>query len=122
MLARRMPAGCVGRLTGEQPAATVSAFLQAADLAISTTPWALSGKSGAVAAALEHGLPVLVTRRAWSLRGMPTPEPDPHPLLFPAVGRLPPLQALLLRDRTSRSWRAGFGSVADTLSAAVMEV
>ena len=39
-------------------------------------------KSSSVAAMLDHGLPVLVTRDDWYLRQGRTPEPNTHPLLF----------------------------------------
>lgn len=55
--------------TGELVEASVSHLLQAADLGIAPHPWALIGKSGAAAAMLDHGLPVLVPRDEWRLRG-----------------------------------------------------
>lgn len=55
--------------TGELAEAGVSHLLQAADLGIAPHPWALIGKSGAAAAMLDHGLPVLVPRDDWRLRG-----------------------------------------------------
>jgi hypothetical protein len=64
---------------GELPAAAVSAVLQGLDLGLATTPWALVGKSGAVAAMLEHGLPVVATRMDYSLRCGRTPEPAADP-------------------------------------------
>jgi hypothetical protein len=71
---------CIG--LGEQAGARVSQFLQTVDLGVATSPWALIGKSGTVAAMLDHGLPVVVTRDDWKLRAGPTSEPAPHPLLF----------------------------------------
>ena len=57
----------------------ISEFLQLADFGLATSPWSLIGKSGSVAAMLEHGLPVIVTRDDVSL---PVPFPGPHdPLL-----------------------------------------
>jgi hypothetical protein len=67
---------------GEQPSARISQFFQEIDLGVATSPWALIGKSGSVAAMLEHGLPVVVPRDDWKLRVGPTPEPTAHPLLF----------------------------------------
>lgn len=67
---------------GEQPSERVSQFLQTVDLGVATSPWALIGKSGSVAAMFDHGLPVVVTRDDWNLRVGPTPEPALHPLLF----------------------------------------
>jgi glycosyltransferase involved in cell wall biosynthesis len=68
-------------LLGELPAVQVSEILQGLDFGIATSPWALVGKSGTVAAMLEHGLPVVVTRDDYRLRTGGTPEPEPHPLL-----------------------------------------
>jgi hypothetical protein len=65
---------------GELPARRISAILQGSDFGIATHPWALIGKSGTTATLLEHGLPVLVPRDDWHLRGGPTPGPD-DPLL-----------------------------------------
>lgn len=60
---------------GERPQAEVSRLLQSLDFGIGTHPWALIGKSGAVAAMLDHGIPVIVPRDDWSLRKPPTPPP-----------------------------------------------
>jgi hypothetical protein len=57
--------------TGELPPAEVSCLLQAADLGVTAHPRALLGKSGAVAAMLDHGLPVLAPRDDWRLRAGP---------------------------------------------------
>ena len=80
---RGVPTG----LTGELDAAAVSQLLCAADFGIAPHPWALIGKSGAAAAMLEHGLPVLVPRDDWRLRGAPPfPLPAPDPLLARLAG------------------------------------
>lgn len=47
---------------GELPVEALSALLQDADFGIASSPWQLMGKSGTVAAMLDHGLPVLVSR------------------------------------------------------------
>ncbi|HUR56875.1 MAG TPA: glycosyltransferase family 4 protein, partial [Opitutaceae bacterium] len=60
--------GIVVATTGEQDAVTISQVLRAANYGIAPHPWALIGKSGAAAAMLEHGLPVLVPREDWLLR------------------------------------------------------
>jgi hypothetical protein len=74
-------------LTGELDAAAISHLLCAADLGIAPHPWALIGKSGAAAAMLEHGLPVLVPRDDWKLRGAaPLPPAAPDPLLVRLAG------------------------------------
>ncbi len=50
---------------GELPGETISQLFQAADFGLAPHPWALIGKSGAAAAMLDHGLPVLVPRDDW---------------------------------------------------------
>lgn len=47
---------------GELPPAQISALMQVADFGLAASPWYLLGKSGSVAAMLDHGLPVIVTR------------------------------------------------------------
>jgi hypothetical protein len=84
--------------TGELAAAEVSHLLGAADLGIAAHPWALIGKSGAAAAMLEHGLPVLVPRDDWQLRGA---DPLPAVALDPLLEHLAGLDA----TRTDR-WLA----------------
>ncbi len=55
--------------TGERTNAEISRILQTLDLGLATTPLQIIQKSGSVAAMLEHGLTVLVTRDDWRLRG-----------------------------------------------------
>ena len=57
---------------GEQSSGAISTILQTLDFGISTIPLALAGKSGTVAAMVEHGLPVLFLRDDWVLRSGPT--------------------------------------------------
>ena len=72
----------VSAALGELSARQISTLLQGSDFALSSHPWALTGKSGTIATLLEHGLPVLVSRDDWRLRGnRPTPGPD-DPILF----------------------------------------
>lgn len=78
-------------VTGELDAATVSTLLQAADFGVAAHPWELIGKSGAVAAMLDHGLPVLVPRDDWQLRGAP---PFPSAASDPLLTRLAGLDAI----------------------------
>jgi hypothetical protein len=66
---------------GERPSGEISRLLQSLDFGIGTHPWALIGKSGAVAAMLDHGLPVIVPRDDWALRTPPTPPPLRDPLV-----------------------------------------
>lgn len=68
-------------VTGELETPVVSSLLRAADFGIAAHPWQLIGKSGATAAMLEHGLPVLVPRDDWRLRGLPFPSLSIDPLL-----------------------------------------
>jgi hypothetical protein len=79
-------------ILGERPPDEISRLLQSLDLGIATHPWALIGKSGAVAAMLDHGLPVMVARDDWQLRVGPTPPPLGDPL----VGRLADIPSELL--------------------------
>jgi hypothetical protein len=66
---------------GELPPVELSHVLGAVDFGISTSPWAVVYKSGSVAAMIEHGTPVLVTRDDFRLRHGCTPSPEPNPLL-----------------------------------------
>lgn len=102
---------------GERPAEEVSWFLQELDYGIATTPWQVIGKSGTVAAMLEHGVPVIVSRDDVSFaESTPTPTPC-EPLLYRMDDdlprwlaathraspreRLPALAAQFLRDLAS---------------------
>lgn len=70
--------------TGERTVAEISKILQSLDLGLATSPRQAIQKSGSVAAMLEHGLPVLVTRDDWHLRGINTqPEETSSRLLSP---------------------------------------
>jgi hypothetical protein len=62
-------------ILGEKTWDEVSRLLQLSQFGIATHPWALLGKSGAVAAMLDHGLPVVVPRDDWELRKRPEPVP-----------------------------------------------
>ncbi len=79
-LLRQLPADTTRHL-GPLPPEEISAALQAADLGLATHPWALIGKSGAVAAYLDHGLPVVVPRDDWQLRRSPAPLVAIDPLV-----------------------------------------
>ncbi len=76
--------------TGELDHVAVSRHFATADFGIAPHPWALIGKSGAAAALLEHGLPVLVPRDDWRLRGTSAESAPTDPLL----ARLADLDAL----------------------------
>jgi hypothetical protein len=47
---------------GKQSGERISEFLQSLDYGVATTSWSILGKSGTVAAMLDHGLPILVFR------------------------------------------------------------
>lgn len=51
----------------EQPELKISQFLKSIDFGISNTSYLLSGKSGTVAAMLEHGVPIIVNRNDFQL-------------------------------------------------------
>lgn len=74
--------------TGELPAGLLAGLLAECEVGFATSPWALIGKSGTVAAFLEAGLPVLVTRDDWQRRGGATPAPlsEAGLRLWPAEG------------------------------------
>jgi hypothetical protein len=76
-------------VVGEKPPQEVSRLLQTLDFGIATHPWALLGKSGAVAAMLDHGLPVVVPRDDWVLRTRPIVVPPIDRLTFP-LSEMPP--------------------------------
>jgi len=82
--------GLAIHLTGELPAGQIAALLARARFALATSPLALLGKSGTVAAARDLGLPVLVTRNDWLSRSTPMPATpdDPLIMLWPASGAL----------------------------------
>ncbi len=87
LLAGFRRAGIPAAQTDELKAATVSHLLAAADVGIAPHPWALIGKSGAAAAMLDHGLPVLVPRDNWHLRGhVVCSAPAADPLLTRLAG------------------------------------
>ena len=58
-------AGDVSRIVflrlGAQPAERISQFLNSIDFGITTTPYVVAGKSGALTAMLEHGVPVIAS-------------------------------------------------------------
>lgn len=85
--------------TGELDPRTVSDLFRLADFGIAPHPWALIAKSGAAAAMLDHGLPVVVPRDDWHLREGPA---FPSNLADPLLKRLGDLNA----ERFPR-WLAG---------------
>ena len=86
---------------GEQPAARVSQFLMEMDFGIATTPLALLGKSGTVAAMLEHGLPVIVNRDDVRYAGVDAgPRPEGVIVMDERL-----VGALLVAKRRPAGWR-----------------
>jgi hypothetical protein len=83
-------------VAGERPGEEISKILQALDLGLATTPRQVIQKSGSVAAMLQHGLPVLVTRDDWRLRGEDSPRPEASSRL------LSPEQFALLKSLPTR--------------------
>ena len=74
---------------GERNTRDISAFLQSVDFGIATTPWEIIGKSGTVAAMLDHGLPVIVSRDDVHFGIAPDPKARPEPLLRKMDSQLP---------------------------------
>ena len=69
---------------GELSFGRVSQYLQNLDFGMAATSWLLIGKSGATAAMLDHGLPVMVTRNDYVPRGNIEVESLPDRLLIRA--------------------------------------
>ncbi|MFT3831385.1 MAG: hypothetical protein QM691_16945 [Opitutaceae bacterium] len=85
---------------GETSPADASQVLGALDLALTPNPVALAPKSGTVAACLDHGLPVLVSRDDWQPRGPIVVPPSAEPLLvYSPAGTALDLSALLALRR-----------------------
>jgi hypothetical protein len=74
---------------GEKSPVEISLLFQALDFGLATHPWALAGKSGAVAAMLDHGLPVIVPRDDWALRRNPVHVSAIDPLMI-KLSEMPP--------------------------------
>jgi glycosyltransferase involved in cell wall biosynthesis len=81
-LSRRYGSEMEIRRLGEQSLEDISRFFSSIDLGISTTPLSLSGKSGCVAAMLDHGLPVIVNRNDIHFAGISEIDPTSD-LLIP---------------------------------------
>ena len=85
-------------MAGERSSSDISKIIQTLDLGLATSPRQIVQKSGSVAAMLEHGLQVLVTRDDWKLRGtniLHEDEISPHFLL---PKQLPWLKSLPTRN------------------------
>jgi hypothetical protein len=96
----------------EQPAETISSLLQAADFGFASAPWQLIGKSGAAAAMLDHGLPVIIARDDFQpyIRSAGPPSVDP---LFHFCD--PELEAQLAAGLPKRPARARVDEIAARL-------
>ncbi len=92
-------------VVGEKSPDEVSRLLQIIDFGIATHPWALLGKSGAVAAMLDHGLPVIAPRDDWTLRKNPILVPPIDPLVLKLSQMPPELMAGRLARRSGPSPR-----------------
>jgi hypothetical protein len=86
-------------VTGERTSMEISKILQTIDLGIATTPHGVIQKSGSVAAMLEHGLQVLVTRDDWRLRAANFQMEEMSP------GLLSPKQFALLETLPTRNFQ-----------------
>lgn len=87
---------CTLLVAGETAPANASRLLGALDFALTANPVALAPKSGTVAACLDHGLPVLVSRNNWQPRGAIAVPPSDEPgLVFSPAGAAIDLPALL---------------------------
>jgi CheY-like chemotaxis protein len=99
-LRRNPPPNSTLIVAGESAPANASRLLGALDVALTANPVALVPKSGTVAACLDHGLPILVSRDNWQPRGAITMSPldEPGVVLSPA-GAAVDLPALLALRR-----------------------
>jgi glycosyltransferase involved in cell wall biosynthesis len=66
---------------GEQSFENISQFFLSLDFGVATTPLSLIGKSSTVAAMLDHGLPVIVSRNEIHFPGVPEENPAPERLI-----------------------------------------
>jgi hypothetical protein len=71
------------RRLGEESPQNISRFLSSVDFGVATTPLSLVGKSGSVAAMIDHGLPVIVTRNEIHFHAVAAEDPISQPLLIP---------------------------------------
>lgn len=96
--------GCTVVDAGETSAPDASRLLSALDFALTANPVALVPKSGTVAACLDHGLPVLVSRHDWQPRGRIAVPPNDEPgVVFSPPGAAIDLPALLALRRPPRA-------------------
>jgi hypothetical protein len=85
-------------IVGERSPPEISRLLQSIDFGVATHPWALLGKSGVVAALIDHGLPGV----DWVLRGAPVTVPAIDPMVVKLSDMPPELMAgRVARKRTA---------------------
>lgn len=105
---------------GQTAPAEASRLLGALDFALTANPLALGPKSGTVAACLDHGLPVLVSRNNWQPRGaIIVPASDETGVVCSPAGSAIDLAALLALRRqpearlpaVARQFAADLGAV-----------
>lgn len=108
-------------VAGQRSDAEISRILNTLDFGLATSPRQIIQKSGSVAAMLEHGLTVLMTRNDWRLREQnPPPDASFPRLLTPE--QLAGLGTLPARDRTPQdghSVQRVAGRFLDALKASV---
>ena len=73
---------------GELPAEDISALMQSCTFGLALHPWQLIGKSGVAAAMIDHGMPVLVPRDDWALRGLALAGSQPMQSAEPLLLRM----------------------------------
>jgi hypothetical protein len=116
-LKRMLPGRAAVIVTGEKSNPEISRILQALDLGLATSPYQVIQKSGTVAAMLEHGLQVLVTRDDWHLVGADSRPLAKSPrLLLP--DQFVQLEALPVRDPQMPP-NSGVRTVAEKLMGAI---
>lgn len=96
--------------TGEQPGDRLSGAVNALHGALAVTPWELAGKSGAIAALLEHGVPTLCT---WGDARLENGVPEDRRALLLPPGS--PVAPLIERRPGSGPWRPLAPAVAAAL-------
>ena len=96
VLKEKLQGRAVVLVTGERSPLEISGILQALDLGLATSPRQNIQKSGSIAAMIEHGLPILVTRDDWRLRGWDSVPAVSFKLFTP--GEFSSLKTLPTRD------------------------
>ena len=100
--------------TGPLDVAALSGHLNLLSFAIGISPWELAGKSGTIAALLEHGVPVLTV---WGDPGQPSGVPDDRAALLHPPGS--PVAPLLARRPGSGPFRPQAPTIAARLVSAL---